>query len=281
LINLQTLQYSQRQFKLRLNLTLKFLYQTVCITQQVSFLNLKSDIGMDGLLMENGIVVETINLKKDYVLGRTVVQALKGIDFKLYKGEMAVIMGPSGCGKSTFLNMIGALDTPTEGEVYIDGVNVTELSDKKVTDLRRYKLGFIFQFYNLIPVLTAFENVELPMLIAKKSKQERQERAKELLETVGLGDRLHHRPDELSGGEQQRVSIARALANDPSLILADEPTGDIDTKTGAEIVELMGQINKEQGTTFLIVTHDQSVGKKGNRLIRFRDGIIESEETII
>lgn len=235
---------------------------------------------MDGLLMENGVVVETVNLKKDYVLGRTVVQALKGIDFKLYKGQICVIMGPSGCGKSTFLNMIGALDTPTEGEVYIDGVNVTELSDKKVTDLRRYKLGFIFQFYNLIPVLTAFENVELPMLIAKKSKQERQERAKELLETVGLGDRLHHRPDELSGGEQQRVSIARALANDPSLILADEPTGDIDTKTGAEVVELMGRINKDQGTTFLIVTHDQSVGKKGNRLIRFRDGIIESEDII-
>ncbi len=235
---------------------------------------------MDGLLMQNGIVVETVNLRKDYVMGRTVVQALKGIDFKLYKGEFVIIMGPSGCGKSTFLNMIGALDAPTEGEVYIDGVNVTELSDKKVTDLRRYKLGFIFQFYNLIPVLTAFENVELPMLIAKKSKQERQERAKELLETVGLGDRLHHRPDELSGGEQQRVSIARALANDPSLILADEPTGDIDTKTGAEIVELMERINKEQGTTFLIVTHDQSIGKKGNRLIRFRDGIIESEEII-
>ncbi|MFB0545215.1 MAG: ABC transporter ATP-binding protein [Asgard group archaeon] len=228
--------------------------------------------------MENGVVVETVNLKKDYILGKTKVQALRGVDFKLYKGDMAVIMGPSGCGKSTFLNMIGALDIPTEGEVYIDGVNVTKLNDKQVTELRRYKLGFIFQFYNLIPVLTALENVELPMLIAKKPKKDRQERAKELLETVGLGDRLHHRPDELSGGEQQRVSIARALANDPSLILADEPTGDIDTKTGAEIIELMSRINKEQGTTFLLVTHDPSVGKIGNRIIRFRDGVIEGEE---
>lgn len=230
--------------------------------------------------MESGVVVETMNLKKDYILGKTKVQALRGIDFKLYKGDMAIIMGPSGCGKSTFLNMIGALDNPTDGEVYIDSVNVTKLNDKQVTELRRYKLGFIFQFYNLIPVLTALENVELPMLIAKKPKTERQKRAKELLETVGLADRMDHRPDELSGGEQQRVSIARALANEPSLILADEPTGDIDTKTGAEIVELMGRINKEQGTTFLIVTHDQSVGKKGNRLIRFRDGIIEGEEII-
>ncbi len=230
--------------------------------------------------MENGVVVETVNLKKNYVLGKTIVHALRGIDFKLYRGDMCTIMGPSGCGKSTFLNMIGALDTPTEGEVYIDNVNITTLNDKRVTELRRHKLGFIFQFYNLIPVLTAIENVELPMLIAKKPKKERLERAQELLEIVGLGDRLHHRPDELSGGEQQRVSIARALANEPSLILADEPTGDIDTNTGAEIVELMGRINKEQGTTFLIVSHDQSVGKKGNRLIRFRDGVIEGEETI-
>ncbi|MFX1521085.1 MAG: ABC transporter ATP-binding protein [Promethearchaeota archaeon] len=230
--------------------------------------------------MENEVVVETVNLKKEYFLGKTRVQALRGIDFKLYKGDMVIIMGPSGCGKSTFLNMIGALDNPTEGTVYIDGVDVTKLNDKQVTELRRYKLGFIFQFYNLIPVLTAIENVELPMLVAKKPKNERQERAKELLETVGLGDRLHHRPDELSGGEQQRVSIARALANDPSLILADEPTGDIDTKTGAEIVDLMGRINKKQGTTFLIVTHDQSVGKIGNRIVRFKDGVIENEETI-
>jgi putative ABC transport system ATP-binding protein len=233
-------------------------------------------------LAENdNIVVETVDLCKKYYLGEVTVPALRGINLKVKKGEFIVIMGPSGSGKSTLLNMIGGLDNPTSGNVYINGQNISRLSDGALTELRAQKIGFIFQFYNLVPVLTAFENVELPMMVNSISEKEGKKRAKELLERVGLGDRMHHRPDELSGGQRQRVSIARALANKPSIVLADEPTGDVDTKTGDEILELMHDLNENMGVTFIVITHDPAIAKHCDRLIRIIDGQIATDKPTV
>jgi len=221
--------------------------------------------------------VKVENVEKIYKLGEVPVQALKGVSMELEKGEFVAVMGPSGSGKTTLLNLIGALDKPTSGKVYVEGKDLTVLKEKDLTKLRRSIIGFIFQFYNLIPVLSAFENVELPMLIAGMPKKEREKRAIQLLEMVGLADRANHRPDELSGGEQQRVAIVRALANKPSIVLADEPTGDLDTKTGTEVVHTLRNLSKLEGATVIVVTHDPIVADLANKVFEMRDGQIIGE----
>jgi putative ABC transport system ATP-binding protein len=221
-------------------------------------------------------VVEAVDLKKTYVLGKVPVEALRGINLKVEKGDFVAILGPSGSGKSTLLNMFGALDKPTAGKILIEGVDVSTLNDNQLADLRR-NVGFVFQFFNLIPRLTARENVELAMSIAGTGKNERQKKAEQLLETVGLKDRMGHRPGELSGGEQQRVAIARALANDPRFLIMDEPTGNIDSKTAAEIVELIRRLNEEHKATIILVTHDARMAAKAKRTVQMLDGAIVQE----
>jgi putative ABC transport system ATP-binding protein len=222
-------------------------------------------------------VVETINLRKTYMLGKVPVNALQGVNLKVDKGDFLAILGPSGSGKSTLLNMIGALDKPTEGKVFIEGVDVSTLNDNELADLRR-EIGFVFQFFNLIPRLTAKGNVELTMAILGLGKSERRKRAEELLETVGLKERANHKPAELSGGERQRVAIARALANNPKFLLMDEPTGNIDSKTANEIIELTKRLNEEKGVTIIIVTHDQQITSQTKRTVQMLDGLIIKEE---
>lgn len=221
-------------------------------------------------------IVEAVNLRKTYLLGKVPVEALRGVNLKVEAGDFLSILGPSGCGKSTMLNLIGALDKPTAGTLLIDGVDISKLNDNQLANLR-LKIGFVFQFFNLIPRLTARDNVELAMSIAGKSKKQRRERAIELLETVGLKDRIHHKPAELSGGQQQRVAIARALANDPSFMLLDEPTGNVDSKTAAEILALIGRLNKERGVSIIMVTHDEVLAKKARRTVKMIDGQIVSD----
>ncbi len=226
----------------------------------------------------SGHVLELVNVTKTYTLGNVEVQALRGINLVLEKGDFVSIMGPSGSGKTTLLNLIGALDKPSSGIVRIGGQDIAELSDRKLTSLRALNIGFIFQFYNLVPVLSAIENVEMPMIAAGVPKNQRHLRAKKLLSQVGLEHRLNHKPEELSGGERQRVAIARALANNPQMILADEPTGDLDSKTGAQVMDIFRQLNQEHQHTFLIVTHDPKVGAKTRRVIQIQDGqIIEDK----
>ena len=203
--------------------------------------------------------------------------AVDGISLQMPSGEFFSLLGPSGCGKTTLLNLVGGIDVPSRGSVWVDGVEISRLSDDELTDLRRDRLGYVFQFYNLIPTLTARENVETPMQFRGKSKSERRERAAALLARVGLGDRADHKPAELSGGEQQRVAIARALANDPALVLLDEPTGDLDTATGKEILGLLQKLNKEEKVTLLVATHDAAVAAISSRVVRLRDGKIESD----
>ena len=225
-------------------------------------------------------IVETKNLTKTYMSGGRPLEVLKGVDLKVEHGEFMAIMGPSGSGKSTLLNMIGALDRPTSGDVFINGININTLNDNQVADLRNREIGFIFQFFNLIPRMDAQGNIELPMAIAGKSRGERHKRAKELLELVGLSDRADHKPSQLSGGEQQRIAIARALANEPNILLADEITGNLDSRTGEEIMHLLRNLNKEEGKTFILITHDPAVGQQTDRLISFKDGVIEGEKRI-
>lgn len=225
-------------------------------------------------MSDGKVIVETRKLVKTYQLGDSIVHALRGVNLKIMEGEAVAIMGPSGSGKTTLLNMLGALDTPTSGEVIIDGVNISKMGDKELTLIRRHMIGPVFQFYNLIPVLTAMENVELPMIFAGSPKDVRGARAKLLLKIVGLSSRMDHRPDELSGGEQQRVAIARALANNPSIILGDEVTGDLDTKTGEEIIGMLLKLSKEEKRTLIIVTHDPNIGAKMDRILKIRDGLI-------
>lgn len=223
------------------------------------------------------VVVKTVHLEKEYRLGEVVVHALRGVSMELKKGEFVVVVGPSGSGKTTLLNLIGALDKPTKGKVYIDGRDLTTMSERELTSLRRNKVGFVFQFYNLIPVLTAFENIELPMIVAGAPKKKMRERTQELLEIIGLIDRANHRPDELSGGEQQRIAIARSLANQPSIVLADEPTGDLDTATGREVMEVLRGISKREKVTVIVVTHDPVIAEMADRILEMRDGRILSE----
>jgi len=223
------------------------------------------------------VSVKVVDVEKTYRLGENKVHALRGINMELKKGEFVAFIGPSGSGKTTLLNLIGVLDKPSKGKIYVDNIDLTLLKEKDLTTLRRHTIGFIFQFYNLIPVLSAVENVELPMLIAGVQTKDRENRARELLKMVGLGDRLNHRPDELSGGEQQRVAIVRALANKPSIVLADEPTGDLDSKTGKEIVQALRDLSNQEGATVIIVTHDPTVASLASKVFEMRDGMIIKE----
>lgn len=218
--------------------------------------------------------MELENLERSYRLGKVTVNALRGVTLKLQQGEFMVIMGPSGSGKTTLLNIIGTLDKPTSGRALVDGEDITRMNDGQLTKLRRHKIGFVFQFHNLIPVLTAMENVELPLITSGVKGRMSRDRASELLVRVGLRDRTDHLPDELSGGEQQRVAIARALANHPRLVLADEPTGDLDTQTGREVVQLMHSMAKQEGSSVVVVTHDPVIADKADRLLEMRDGRI-------
>jgi len=221
-------------------------------------------------------LVEAVDLKKTYMLGKIPVEAIRGVNMKVETGDFVSILGPSGSGKSTMLNLIGALDKPTSGAMLIDGVDISKLNDNQLTDLRK-RIGFVFQFFNLIPRLTALSNVELPMSIADMGRSQRRQKAMELLETVGLKDRINHKPAELSGGQQQRVAIARALANDPKFLLLDEPTGNIDSKTASEIVGLLKRLNVENHVSIIMVTHDQHLAREANRILQMFDGQIVSE----
>jgi putative ABC transport system ATP-binding protein len=212
------------------------------------------------------------------MMGEFEVVALNGITLNIQKGEFVAIMGPSGSGKTTLLNLIGALDRPSEGNILIDGVNISELDDDELAKLRNQKIGFIFQFFNLISRMTALDNVALPMAFAGVSRDQRRRRAEELLKMVKLSDRVNHKPTELSGGQQQRVAIARALGNNPSVVLCDEVTGNLDTKTGKEILDLLRTLNEEQGQTFIIVTHDPMVAECVDRIVSLQDGIIVKDE---
>ena len=214
------------------------------------------------------------DLIKVYKTGKIEVVALRGLNLNVSPGEFRAIVGPSGSGKTTLLNIIGGITKPTAGRVYVDGINIVDLPEKKLVEYRRRKVGFVFQFFNLVPTLTALENVELPMILAGMPREKRKQRAIELLRLVGLEDRTHHKPSELSGGEQQRVAIAAALANDPPLILADEPTGELDSVTSMQIAELFRKLHKELNKTVIVVTHDISVARLADRISRIVDGII-------
>jgi putative ABC transport system ATP-binding protein len=236
-------------------------------------------VGEAALLRRNAIV-EARSIHKTYETGTVRVEALRGVDLVLEQGEMVAIMGPSGCGKTTLLNCLSGLDALDGGEVVIEGTPLSEMSDRERTDYRARRMGFVFQFYNLMPVLTAVENVELPLLLARTDGDEARRRALDALQLVGLRERAGHVPDALSGGERQRVTIARSLVNDPAIVWADEPTGDLDSENAGEIVALMRRLNHERGLTFLIVTHDISVGRKTDRIVRMVDGVIRGEELL-
>ena len=228
------------------------------------------------MISKNVAVVEALNVKKTYMLGKVPVEALRGVNFRVNQGDFVSILGPSGSGKSTMLNLIGALDKPTSGTLFIDGVDIGRLNDNQLSDLRR-RIGFVFQFFNLIPRLTARDNVELSMSIADMGKSERRKRALELLETVGLKERINHKPAELSGGQQQRVAIARALSNNPKFLLLDEPTGNVDSKTASEVLALIQNLNKEHNVSIIMVTHDEKLARQAKRTVKMFDGEINSD----
>jgi ABC-type lipoprotein export system ATPase subunit len=230
--------------------------------------------------MTNDAIIEAVGVTKTYDTGAVKVHALNAVDLTIARGEMVSVMGPSGCGKTTLLNCLSGLDALDGGEVLIEGVALSELSDRERTDYRARRMGFVFQFYNLMPVLTAVENVELPLLVARVRAKEARRRALEALDLVGLAGRAQHIPDELSGGERQRVTIARALVNDPAIVWADEPTGDLDSENAAEISALMRRLNVERGLTFVVVTHDASVGRSADRLVRMVDGTVVGHELL-
>ncbi len=225
-------------------------------------------------------IVEARGVHKAYGVGERAVAALRGVDLTVARGEMVAIMGPSGCGKTTLLNCLSGLDAIDAGDVLIEGRSLASLRDRERTDYRARRMGFVFQFYNLIPVLTAVENVELPLLLARERPAAARRKAQLALELVGLGDRANHVPDALSGGERQRATIARSLVNEPAIVWADEPTGDLDSENATEIVDLMRRLNREKGLTFLVVTHDIAVGRRTDRIIRMLDGAVVDEQIL-
>ena len=222
-------------------------------------------------------VIDVRNLTKDYRLGEIMVPALRGIDLQIFPGEMVAIMGPSGSGKSTLMNMIGCLDSPTSGEYYLDSLLVSDLKDDELAIVRNQKIGFVFQNYNLLPRIDALENVTLPIRYSNNTANMRQ-RAEAALQSVGLGDRIHHKPNQLSGGQQQRVAIARALVNEPAILLADEPTGNLDSQSGKEVMDLLLNLNQQQNTTIVLVTHDPTVAAQAKRIVQLFDGLIKTPE---
>ena len=236
-----------------------------------------ADLEIKGFTMVQNQVIQIENLTKVYQMGQIQVHALRGVSFTVKTGEVLAIMGPSGSGKSTLMNMIGCLDIPSAGDYFLEGELVSTLNEEQLALVRNQKIGFVFQKFNLLPRATALANVELPLRYAGINGS-RKEKAQAALEAVGLGDRIYHQPNELSGGQQQRVAIARALVNRPAIILADEPTGNLDTKSGDEIMNLLLDLNQTQGTTLLIVTHDPEVATVAERVIYLRDGLIENQE---
>jgi putative ABC transport system ATP-binding protein len=236
----------------------------------------QSGSGGKGKNLPGDPIIEVINVKKSYILGDLEVPILHDINLTVHEGEFLAIMGPSGSGKSTLMNLIGFLDRPTEGKIMIKGLDINELSDKEVARLRGLEIGFVFQTFNLIPRLTALENVELPTYANSREGVDARKRARELLNMVGLGDRVHHKPGELSGGQSQRVAVARALINDPAILLADEPTGNLDSKTGCEILGMFTRLN-EDGRTIVMITHDPEIAKYADRVVLVKDGIIQSD----
>jgi ABC-type lipoprotein export system ATPase subunit len=221
----------------------------------------------------NPLIIQATGVRKLYDAGAGGVAALRGVDFAVEQGEMVAIMGPSGCGKTTLLNCLSGLDEPTSGDIIIAGTNLKRLSDRQRTAYRARQMGFIFQSFNLLPVLSAVENVELPMLVAGENGRKARRRAMEMLAVVGLADRARHRPAELSGGQQQRVTIARALVNNPAIVWADEPTGNLDGEAAEHVMDLLCKLNREQGQTLVIVTHSPEVGARASRIVRMRDGL--------
>ena len=221
-------------------------------------------------------IISVRKLQKTYIMGTTKVHALKSIDLDIEKNEFLALMGPSGSGKSTLMNLLGCLDTPTAGDYYLNGTNVSTMVDSELAEVRNKEIGFVFQTFNLLPRLSALENVALPLVYAGTSKSERHQRAQEVLDNVGLGDRVGHKPNELSGGQRQRVAVARALVNRPSIILADEPTGNLDTKTSIEIMEIFERIHA-MGNTIILVTHEPDIAEHAHRIVRLRDGLVESD----
>nr|WP_314286986.1 ABC transporter ATP-binding protein [uncultured Capnocytophaga sp.] len=221
-------------------------------------------------------LLEIRNIRRDFKLGTEVLQVLKGINLSIEKGEYVALMGPSGSGKSTLMNILGCLDTPTSGEYILNGKDVSKMSDSELADIRNKEIGFVFQTFNLMPRTTALDNVALPMVYAGVNKEKRHQRAKEVLKLVGLEDRMLHKPNELSGGQRQRVAVARALVNQPSIILADEPTGNLDSKTSYEIMNLFDEIY-QKGNTVILVTHEEDIAHYAKRIIRLKDGLIETD----
>ena len=236
--------------------------------------------------MDDRPVIETQEITKTYHMGTVEVRALRGVSLQVDEGELLSIMGPSGSGKSTIMNVLGCLDQPTSGEYHLDGVDVSALNDDALSEIRNRKIGFVFQTFNLLPRTSALQNVELPLIyqragfMQRTSGRERRKRATESLEMVGLGDRIRHHPNELSGGERQRVAIARALAMEPAIILADEPTGNLDSRSGAEIVSIFQQLNRDMGITVIFVTHDPNIALHTRRIVRLRDGKIVADERV-
>ena len=225
-------------------------------------------------MSENNTVVNAKNLTKVFTMGDVEVHALRGLSVEIKRGEVVSIMGPSGSGKSTLMNILGCLDRPTSGEYCLDGESIAQLKDEQLAEIRNRKVGFVFQSFNLLPRSTALTNVELPLRYSPPNGRKRRELAREALVEVGLGDRIGHRPNELSGGQQQRVAIARALVNDPAIVMADEPTGNLDSKSGDEIMDLLMNLNQEKGTTLIIVTHDPEIAEQTQRVIHIRDGVV-------
>ncbi len=231
--------------------------------------------------LSKDLIVQALGVHKVYITGQVSIPALRGVDLSVCRGEMLAIMGPSGCGKTTLLNCLSGLDAADQGQIAIEGVSLPGMSDRERTAYRARRMGFVFQFYNLLPVLSAVENVELPLLVSGVRLGEARKRALESLAQVGLAQRANHRPAELSGGERQRTTIARAVVNHPALVWADEPTGDLDSETAHEIMNLLVNLNREQRLTFILVTHDRTIGERCERIIRMRDGLVETEQTVM